>query len=367
MRAASARRLSVAGCLLCLAASAGCGRKSAAGEDAGEAATAVAEVTLTRVTRADLTATMSISGTIAGLPNRDVRVSSLVAGRVAQVMVAEGDRVEQGQVLGKIDDRPFRDQLQQAEAAVARAKASLENARLSAARNQNLFERGIAARKDLEDARMQLGVAEADLRQAEAAQALTRLQLARTEVRSPVSGVVVKRFVSGGEQVDGTAAQPLVEVADIREVELLANVPATSIHSLHAGQTIPVSTGERNLTGHVVAISPAVDPATNAGLVRIRIANPQGVLRLGMFLTAQAPLERHTNALTVPPQAIYRNAQGQPQVYRVHGDVAEAVPVQVGIETPERTELMRGVSEGDTVILTGGYGLGSKTKVKVKS
>ncbi len=327
----------------------------------------MAEVTLTRVTRADVTATMNISGTIAGLPNRDVRVSSLVAGRVAQVVVAEGDRVEQGQVLGKIDDRPFRDQLQQAEAAVERARASLENARLSAARNQNLFERGIAARKDLEDARMQLGVAEADLRQAEAAQALARLQLTRTEVRSPVSGVVVKRFVSGGEQVDGTAAQPLVEVADIREVELLANVPATSIRSLHAGQIIPVSTGDRNLTGRVVAISPAVDPATNAGLVRIRIANPQGVLRLGMFLTAQAPLERHANALTVSPQAVYRDAQGQPQVYRVRGDVAEAVPVQVGIETPERTELMRGVSEGDTVILTGGYGLGSKTKVKVKS
>jgi len=117
----------------------------------------------------------------------------------------------------------------------------------------------------------------------------------------------------------------------------------------------------------VVAISPAVDPATNVGLVRIRIANAAGLLRLGMFLSAAVPLETHTKALVVPPLAIYRDQSGQPHVYRVQGDSAEAVPVKLGLETQDRVELLSGAKEGDIIILSGGYGLPEHARVKVKS
>lgn len=340
------------------------------GEDGSDqAADGVAEVTLTRVERADISTTLSASGTVAALPNQDVRVSSLVPGRVARMMVAEGDQVRAGQDLAKIDDRPYQDQVQQSEAAVEQAKASLENARLNRDRNENLFQRGIAARKDLEDARTQFTVAEAGLRQAEAALALVRLQLNRTEVRSPLDGVVVKRLVSVGEQVDGTAAQPIFEVANISEVELFGNVPAVYLQKIHIGQALRIVTDAfpgKDFSARVVAISPAVDPTTNVGLVRIRIANGAGLLRLGMYLAAQLPLETHPMALVVPPQAVYRDQEGKSLVYRVQGENAEAVPVKIGLETQERTELLAGVQAGDTVILTGGYGLGSHSRIKVK-
>src|SRR5208337_2552499 len=105
-----------------------CSKKTSGGEGEGtEEGTAniVAEVTVTRVGRADIQSTLSVSGTVSALPNQDVRVSSLVPGRVARMMVAEGDHVREGQVLAKIDDRPFRDQVQQAQAAVDQAKANL--------------------------------------------------------------------------------------------------------------------------------------------------------------------------------------------------------------------------------------------------
>ena len=350
----------------------GCSRSpTGAGSEEVPANTAevVAEVTVTRVARADISSALAVSGTIAGLPNQDVRVSALVPGRVARMMVAEGDQVKAGQVLAKIDDRPFQDQLQQAEAAVEQAKANLENAGLNRDRNENLFQRGIAARKDLEDARTQVSVNEATLRQAEAALALARLQVSRTDVPSPLDGVVVKRLVSVGEQVDGTAAQPLFEVANVREVELFGNVPALYLGKIRVGQTLRVSTDAfsgKEFAGRVVAISPAIDPATNVGLVRIRMANGAGLLRLGMFLTAQVPLETHPQALVVPPQAVYRDQEGKPQVYRVRGENAEAVPVQLGLETQDRVELLSGVQAGDTLILTGGYGLGARSRIKVK-
>ena len=353
-------------CLLaCSRGPAGAGSE----EGPGNTAEVVAEVTVTRVERANISTTLSVSGTIAGLPNQDVRVSSLVPGRVARMLVAEGEDVLAAQVLAVIDNRPFQDQLQQAEAAVEQAKANLENAGLNRDRNENLFQRGIAARKDLEDARTQVSVNEATLRQAEAALALARLQLARTEVRSPLAGTVVKRLVSVGEQVDGTAAQPLFEVANVREVELFGNVPALYLDKIRVGQKLQISTDAfpgKEFAGRVVAISPAVDPSSNIGLVRIRISNGAGLLRLGMFLTAQVPLETHAQALVVPPQAIYRDQESMPQVYRVVGENAEAVPVKLGLETQDRVELLAGVQAGDTLISTGGYGLGARSRIKVK-
>lgn len=330
---------------------------------------AVAQVTLTHVERGEIESLLTITGTIAALPNQDVKVSSLVAGRIARLTAAEGDHVRRDQVLAQIEDRTYRDQLQQAEAAVEQAKANLENATLNRDRNETLFKRGIAAGKDVEDARTQVSVNRAAVSQAEAQLALARLQLSRTEVRSPLSGIVVKRFVSDGEQVDGTAAQPIFEVVNLQPAELFGNVPADYLGRIHVGQTLTISTDAfpgRNFEGRVVAISPAVDSSTNVGLVRIRIANREGLLRLGIFLSAQVPLEIHPNALVVPPQAIYRDAEGQPRVYRVQGQEADAVPVKLGIETAKQVELLSGAQEGDAVILTGGYGLAEHAKIQVQ-
>jgi RND family efflux transporter MFP subunit len=370
------RELPGAGSLLWAAALvavmlAACKSKTGGADDeaGGDHVEPVATVTVTKVVRGDIQSWLTITGTVAALPNQDVKVSSLVPGRIAKMLATEGDRVRAGQVLAKIEDRPFLDQIQQAEASVAQAKANLENAQLSWTRNEDLFKRGIAARKDLEDARTQVSVDQAALQQAAASLSLARLQLSRTEVRAPLDGTIVKRFLSDGEQVDGTAASPIFEVADLRQVELFGNVPANYLGHIHAGQTLAVSSDAfpgQSLRGRIVAISPAVDPATNVGQVRIRISNPQRLLRLGMFLSAQLVLETHSNVLLVPSQAVYRDAEGEPEVYRVEGDEATAEPVKLGLETTDRTEVTAGVKEGETVILAGGYGIEKQAKVKVQ-
>lgn len=346
-----------------------CSRQPASEDETSEGANAVAEVTVTRVERGAVSDTVTVTGTVAALPNQDVKVSSLVAGRIARLKVAEGDRVGEGQIIAEIEDRPYRDQLQQAEAGVEQAKANLENSQLNRDRNEDLFKRGIAARKDLEDARTQVSVQQASLRQVEAQLALGRLQIARTEVHSPLTGTVVKRFVSDGEQVDGTAAQPIAEVANLDRVELYGNVPAAFLGRIHVGETLPVTTEAapgKSFEGRVVAVSSAVDPATNIGLVRIRLENPGGLLRLGMFLTAQLAVETHANALVVPSQAVYRDEKGQPRVFRLQGDTAEAASVQLGLETNQRVEILSGLREGETIVLTGGYGLADRARVKVQ-
>jgi membrane fusion protein, multidrug efflux system len=347
----------------------GCG-PDAADEAASSTTAEVTPVTIAKVTRGNISRMVALTGSVAAPPNRDVRVSALVPGRIAELHVSEGDRVEAGQVAARIDDRTYQDQVQQAEAGVAEARATLENATLALARNQNLVERGIAARKDLEDATQARGVAQATLQQAEAALSIAQLQLARTTIASPIAGTIVKRFASVGEQVDGTSAQPIFEVANLSEVEINSNLPPGDLGRLNPGLLVHFTSDAfpgRTFSGRVVAISPAVDPTTNTGLVRIGIANPGGLLRIGMFVSAQLSIETHTRALRVPPAAVYRDEEGQPHVYVVSGDTANAAEIELGLETSEFDEVLSGVMEGDTVILSGGYGLPDQAKVSVQN
>ena len=319
----------------------------------------------TTVARRTLVDEVVARGTITTVPNEDVKVSALVAGRVNTLRVAEGDSVTQGQVLAELDRQPLEDQRRQAAAGVEQAKAQLENARLNLQRNQQLFERGIAAGKEVEDARTALAAAQAALEQANAALSTANRNVERATVRSPISGQVVKRMVNVGEQVDGTASQPIIEIANLDRVELAANVPAEHLGRIKVGQAATVATDAfegKTFSGNVLAIAPAVDATTNAGLVRIRVNNAGRALKVGMFAEAHVALAEHKDALVVPPPAVVRIDEGA-VVYVVTGDMAQRTTVKVGLEKPDAVEILEGLKEGQTVLTSSVYGLGEKAKL----
>ena len=308
---------------------------------------------------------IAVRGTITAVPNEDVKVSALVPGRVNAVTVAEGDSVRQGQVLAELERQPLEDQQRQATAAVEQARAQVENARLNLQRNQQLFDRGIAAGKEVEDSRAQMATAQSALEQANAALSTANRNVERATVRAPIAGQVVKRTVSVGEQVDGTAGQPIVEIANLDRVELAANVPAQYLGRVKVGQAASLSTDafpDRMFAGSVLAIAPAVDATSNAGLVRVRIANAERLLKVGMFAEARIVLSQRQNALVVPPAAVVRTGDGA-AVYVVSGDTAQRTAVTTGIEKPDAVEILTGLREGQTVLTSSVYGLGDKAKL----
>jgi len=343
----------------------GCGGKAT--EDAetepAEVPTIVAESA--PVTRKTLVDELVVRGPITAVPNEDVKVSALVPGRVNTVTIAEGDSVRQGQVIAELDRQPLEDQRRQAAAAVDQAKAQVENARLAMQRNQQLFERGIAAGKEVEDAKKDVSTAQAALDTANAALSTAARNVERASVRSPISGQVVKRMVSVGEQVDGTAAQPIAEIANLDRVELAANVPADYLSRMKVGLAATLKSDaypDRTFPATILAIAPAVDAATNATLVRIRAQNPGHALKVGMFAEGHVAVAEHANALVVPPAAIVRDQEGA-AAYVLTGDSAERTAVKVGLEQPDAVEILEGLTEGQTVLTSNVYGLGEKAKV----
>ena len=343
--------------------------KKADTDDEGKKSEPVPDVTVAKVERAVIADNLIVNGNLAALPNRDAKVAALVPGRISKVLVVEGDPVTAGEPVANLDSTLLREQERQAEAAVNQAKATVENAKLSAQREETLLGRGVSSRKEVEDARTQLAVAQATLQQQEAALATARAQVSRAVVSAPFEGTVVKRFAGAGEQVDGTAAQPIIEVAQIDTLELLGTVPAARLGEIRAGEAFTFQTNavpDTNFTAKVVSVLPAVDPATNNGTVRIRVDNGKHQLKLGQYLSINLPLKSSGPRLVVPKQAIYPDEAGEPRVYKVTGDQSEQVAVQLGVQTKDKAEIASGVNEGDTVIVSGGYGLPEKSKVHVK-
>jgi RND family efflux transporter MFP subunit len=348
---------------------AGCNRHSDPGGEDAKGSAAVPEVTVAKVERASLAQNLIVSGNLTALPNHDAKVAALVPGRIAKVLVVEGDHVKEGETLAEIDNTLLKEQERQAEAAVAQAKANADNSQRTAEREDGLLGRGISSRKEVEDAHTQLAVNTAALSQAQAGLATAKAQVERSIVRAPFAGVVVKRFIAVGEQVDGTAAQPVAEVAQLETLELMGTVPASRLNEIRAGEAFPFSTSavaDVQFAAKVVSILPAVDPATNNGTVRIRIENAKRLLKLGQFLSVELPLKQKGSRLVVPRQAVYPDESGEPHVYKVTNDDAESIPVKLGIQAGDKTEILEGLKEGETVIVTGGYGLPEKSKVRVK-
>jgi len=299
------------------------------------------------------------------MPNQDVKVGALVAGRVDSLSVAEGDWVKAGQIVAEIDPRPYTDQKRQAAAGVAQATSAVENARLNFERTERLFQRGIAAGKEVEDARAQRAAADAALEQAAATLETADRQLSRTHVTSPIAGQIVKRLVSVGEQVDGTAAEPIVEVANLDHVEIAAAIPADHLGRVGIGQRAEVTSDAyagRAFEGEIIAIAPAVDSATNTALARICLANTGRLLKIGMFAQAQIGVSERKNVLTVPPSAVSKG-EAAAAVYVVSGAIATRTKVTLGLETSEAVEIASGLTEGQKVLTSAIHGLGERARL----
>jgi multidrug efflux system membrane fusion protein len=262
--------------------------------------------------------TLEVRGTVAPLPDREAAVASQVTGRLLKVEVREGDEVAVGDVLAKVDDAPLADAARQADAALARAKAEHDNAETSLARIRHVFDRGIAARQEVDDAAAKEASAKATQVEAEAAARQAHRQIERAAVRSPLRGVVLKVLRKSGELVDGTPATAIVEVADISELELVADLPAQDLVRLSreapAILTFTALPG-REFHGSVSRVSSSVDRTTGVGTGRIRLLDKEPPRPpVGSFGVARVESGEPHQATLVPPAAVRNVAGGEGEV-----------------------------------------------------
>ncbi len=314
---------------------------------------------------------LPLAGVLAPLPGKDVKVGALAAGRVDRVFVAEGDQVVAGQPLAHIEAQPYRNRVSETDAQREQSKAALENARARLTRTERLFTNGIASKQEVDDVRAAVVAAESAVKQAQAQGGTAEMQLDRATLRAPLSGVVAAILAFAGQPVDGSGT-PVIEIADTRELDLRAPVPAARAGAVAVGEKAVLQVpGIGEVAGTVVAIAPLVDTATNTVLVRVRVPNESGRLRGGMVVRGALLLQERTG-LAVPHGALLPGDGGAANTVAVldSGNKKEENKIAhksltLGVSAGDWIEVLGGLSAGDRVIISGAYSLPDGTEVEV--
>lgn len=282
-----------------------------------------------------------------------IDVKARRSGRIAELPVDEGQRVEAGTILIRLDDRDLAARVDQARAAVTEADVRAAAAKRSFERSGALRKKGIASEQDHDDVEAEFDRAMAALEVSRANLAFAEAELAETLVRAPFAGVFGRLRVDPGAYV--SEGESLGLLIDADPLELVFALPERYVARLRKGLPVTArvsSLPERPFPGAITFVAPAVNADNRTVTVGAEIPNPDEVLRPGQFGTVEVRLERHANAAVVPEEAIVPTAE-RLLVFVVEEGRASARTVRTGVRLPGRVELVSGVSPGETIVVTG--------------
>jgi RND family efflux transporter MFP subunit len=258
---------------------------------------------------------LPVSGTLQ--PVRQATVKSKVSGEVRAITVREGDPVQAGQVLARMDTADLEARLIERQGQLESARAQAALAEKTLATNQKLLNQRFISQNAFDSSESNMNVTRGSVKSAEANVRLAQNAIKDAVATAPLGGIVAKRHVQPGEKVAFDA--PLVTVVDLKDIELQALVPAIDIPELRPGMTVELAVdgfGERKFTGRIERINPATEPGTRAILVFVGVPNPNGELRGGMFSTGRVALAASAPVLSLPAVAV-RSEAGQSFVWTI--------------------------------------------------
>jgi len=305
-----------------------------------------------------------------------VAVHAQITGELTAVHFIEGQDVEKGQVLVTLDRRPLEAALHQAQAALERDQANLENARAVSNRQQDLLQRGIATREQAETARTSVEALAATVSADRAAVENAKVQLDYATIESPLTGRTGLLQVHPGNLVRANDTQAIVTINKITPVYVSFAVAEAQLPALKrymAQGTLPISAVPPSepdsppSTGKITFIDNAVD--TTTGTIKVKGTFPNDDHRLwpGQFVNVNVTLTSDPNAIVVPSMAVQTGQQGT-YVFVVKPDkTAELRPVTVARAAGDRSVIASGLKAGETVVTDGQIRLVPGSRVSIKS
>ncbi len=282
-------------------------------------------------------------------------VKARVAGDINEVLVREGEAVRAGQIVARMNTTEYDARVAQARANLNNARSQLEIATKTRDNNLALVEQGFISRNAFDNSASQFTGANANVDAAQAALDLALKALNDTVIRAPISGLVSVRSVQPGEKI--AVDSKLLEIVNLQQLELEAAVPTTDIAHVAIGQAamLHVEGVPGSFTGKVVRINPSTQFGSRAVPVYIRLSNPAGQLRSGMFANAQLELSSRADVLALPQSAVRKDGGGN-YVFTIEGGKIARRPVTVGSSglggDDRLTEIVSGLELGAQVIRT---------------
>lgn len=395
-------------------ANAGCGAKTEEKKPAP-----VATVKVAQVDERDVDLTIQAPATV--FAREQANISSRITAPILEIAVRKGDRVTNGQVLVRLDNRDLLAQKREIAGLVAEAESNLEKLRtgtipgdierakgqvmttqaaLSQAekfyeRRKQLFDQGAIPNRDLLISQTDLATAKANnevarqalsllekqssgrdiqimqsrLEQARGRLASVEAQISFEELRSPFAGFITEQFVFPGDMAQ--PAVPMFTVADLSVAIARTQVPESDARAVRVGAACRMMPQDRkgsSFPGTVSVVNQSVDAARRTVEVWCEIPNGKGDLRAQAFGTVEIAVGRLTHAFTVPLAAVHFEEGSRNGHVMVVGSDKKASkrPIEAGATTEGRVPILKGLKAGETVIVEGGYGLPDGIEVKLQ-
>ena len=301
-----------------------------------------------------------------------VALKARVDGQIVAVNFREGQLVAKGEVLFRIDPRPYEAALRQAEANALRDRAAREQARSQAKRYQELLDKNFISKEAYAQIRTNAETAEATAKASQAALENTRLNLEYCTIHSPLDGYVGRVLLQAGNMVRANDVNPLVVINQVRPIYVNFALPEQNLPEVRKYQAqaplhvdvVPSDPAMAAASGQLIFIDNAVDPTTGTIRLRAQFENADATLWPGQFVNVSVQLYEKPDAIVVPSAALQTGPEGQ-YVYVIGEDSLASVRKV----TVERTEgdrtIVSGLKKGERVVTRGQLRLGPKTRVQI--
>ncbi len=359
------------------------GKKEEAGASAGTQASADsrevklnpglasrAKLVSEKVEKRSLSPTLDLVGSVDFDADAVADVGGRIAGRITRVLVTVGDKVVEGQPLMEIESN----ELGEAIATLLSARANLTAAEHHAARETALGQKQLSTAPVVESARANERALSAEARGAEQrllAMGLTQAELnglksgegpRRITLRAPIGGEVVERYAVLGQVVDPT--QPILRIADLSRLWVELDLFERDLAHVGIGDQVEILSETypgRTFHGTVSYVEATVDTATRTAKVRIKVPNPERLLRPGQFVHSRLSTRGKSDETIAVPRKALIQLEGQVNVFvqmDEHSFIAR--PIEVGRTAGDLVEVKRGLVQGDRVVTEGGFVLKSE-------
>ena len=311
-------------------------------------------VKTTSPARTDMPVVLLLDGTIE--PETRAVLVSRVNRMIDSITVDEGDRINRGDTAIFLEKESI-------ESSVKAGQTALDEEKRNFQRAQALFEAGAISRQEFDQAGVKVD-------QAEATYLKARDMLQDTRINSPLTGLVSHRYKEPGELSD--EGKPILEIVDITNVEVHCPVSEMLIREVKIGQTAlvyPDAYPGRVWEAKVDTINPTAQGSSRLFTVKIKIPNPDGLLKPGMYVRVEIVIDLHHGATVLPQEAIVKNSRGEQGVFLVEENtgLVRFQPVTPGVAYRGQIEITAGLPADASVVISGQDRLADGNKVKVIS
>ena len=354
-------------------------------------------VKVTPARRGDLIIKLRAPGE--AVTNKKIIMKAEVSGIIKTLQVEEGMHVKAGELLVELDDEEYRLELERAEASRLKVLSELlvekrfspdedrqlktdsqiiQQAKKDFEKASELFKKGLISKKQFDKAsseyeltliesgekKEEILAASKGLTQAEIEVKRARLNLEKTMIRAPFSGIITDIKISPQEHL--TSGRELFTLVNISQIHVQAKVLESEIGRMRVGREVEIKFSAypgKIFKGQTKAISPIINPEDKTCKVVIEVNNVEEQIKPGMHAEVEIPAEIHQNKLLIPQEAVL--IRGRKLAFVVEEGLAKWRYIQVGLENEDYAEVLEGIEEGELVIIEGHFTLAHDAKVEI--